>query len=45
METLKELEDQGFIRPSKSAYGVGVMFVAKKDGGWRLCIDYRALNK
>ena len=32
METLKELEDQGFIRPSKSAYGAGVMFVAKKDG-------------
>lgn len=44
MDTLRELEDQGFIRPSKTAYGALIMFVAKK-GGWRVCIDYHVLNK
>lgn len=45
MDTLRELEDQGFIRPSCSMYGAPMMFVTKKDGSFRLCIDYWALNK
>ncbi|MFH3616992.1 hypothetical protein WDA40_19685 [Acinetobacter pittii] len=45
MDMLLELEEQGFIRPSKSAYGAPVMFVTKKDGSFRLYVDYRALNK
>ncbi|MCW2743449.1 MAG: uncharacterized protein JWR45_3871 [Blastococcus sp.] len=42
---LAELTEQGFIRPSKSPYGAPVLFVKKKDGTMRMCIDYRALNK
>ena len=42
---LKELLDHGFIRPSKSPYGAPVLFVKKKDGSMRMCVDYRALNK
>jgi hypothetical protein len=42
---LKELLDLGLIRPSVSPWGVPVIFVRKKDGSWRLCIDYRQLNK
>jgi hypothetical protein len=42
---LKELTDHGFIQPSKSPYGAPVLFVKKKDGTMRMCIDYRALNK
>ncbi|GJR58735.1 putative reverse transcriptase domain-containing protein [Tanacetum coccineum] len=44
-EQLKELSDKGFIRPSSSPWGAPVLFVKKKDGSFRMCIDYRELNK
>ena len=44
-EQLKELLEQDFIRPSTSPWGAPVLFVKKKDGSLRLCIDYRQLNK
>ncbi|GJR45210.1 putative reverse transcriptase domain-containing protein [Tanacetum coccineum] len=44
-EQLQELQDKGFIRPSHSSWGVLVLFVKKKDGSFRMCIDYRELNK
>ena len=42
---LQELLEQGFIRPSISPWGAPVLFVRKKDGSLRLCIDYRMLNQ
>ncbi|GKB39512.1 putative reverse transcriptase domain-containing protein [Tanacetum coccineum] len=42
---LQELSDKGFIRPSSSPWGASVLFVKKKDGSFRMCIDYRELNK
>nr|GFB34457.1 hypothetical protein [Tanacetum cinerariifolium] len=44
-EQLKELSDKGFIRPSSSPWGAPFLFVKKKDGSFRMCIDYRELNK
>ncbi|GKE39855.1 putative reverse transcriptase domain-containing protein [Tanacetum coccineum] len=45
LEQLKELCDKGFIRPSSSPWGAPVLFVKKKDGSFRMCIDYQELNK
>ncbi|KAD5961707.1 hypothetical protein E3N88_13180 [Mikania micrantha] len=42
---LQELLDKGFIRPSFSPWGAPILFVKKKDGSFRMCIDYRELNK
>jgi hypothetical protein len=42
---LKELLDKQFIRPSSSSWGAPVIFVEKKDGTQRMCVDYRALNE
>ncbi|GJW03483.1 putative reverse transcriptase domain-containing protein [Tanacetum coccineum] len=42
---LQELLEKGFIRPSSSLWGALVLFVKKKDLSFRMCIDYRELNK
>ncbi|GKE15655.1 putative reverse transcriptase domain-containing protein [Tanacetum coccineum] len=44
-EQLKELSNKGFIRPSSSPWGAPVLFIKKKDGSFRMCIDYQELNK
>lgn len=41
----KDLLDKGFIQPSISPWGDPVLFVKKKDGSLRMCIDYRQLNE
>ena len=42
---LTELQEVGYIRPSLSPWGAPVLFVTKKDGSMRMCIDYRSLNE
>ena len=42
---MEEMVNKGFLRPSTSPWGASVLFVKKKDGSMRLCIDYRELNK
>ncbi|GJS94968.1 putative reverse transcriptase domain-containing protein [Tanacetum coccineum] len=44
-DQLKELSEKGFIRLSSSPWGALVFFVKKKDGSFRMCIDYCELNK
>jgi hypothetical protein len=36
---------QGIIQPSNSPYASHVILVKEKDGGWRMCVDYRYLNE
>jgi hypothetical protein len=42
---LQELLAKGYIKPNKSPYGASILFVHKKDGTLRMCVDYKALNK
>ncbi|GKC12691.1 putative reverse transcriptase domain-containing protein [Tanacetum coccineum] len=44
-EDLSELSDKGFIRPNSSPWGATVLFVKKKDGSFRMCLNYHELNK
>jgi hypothetical protein len=44
-EQLQELLDKGYIRPSASPWGAPVIFVPKKDGTQRMCVDHRSLNE
>lgn len=42
---IEEMQAKGFVRPSSSPWGAPVIFVAKKDGTQRMCVDYRSLNE
>jgi hypothetical protein len=42
---IEELLEKGFIRPSSSLWGASVLFVSKKDGLRRMCVDYKSLNE
>ena len=43
-EQIRDLLDRGYIKPSASPWGSPVLFMKKKDGTMRMCIDYRSLN-
>ena len=49
LEALRTFLDENlqtnFIRPSRSTHGAPILFIKKKDGSLRLCVDYRGLNK
>nr|GEY79055.1 putative reverse transcriptase domain-containing protein [Tanacetum cinerariifolium] len=45
LDQLKELSDKRFIRPSSLPWGTLILFIKKKDGSFRICIDYREQNK
>jgi hypothetical protein len=45
MTRLQDLLEKGFIRPRVSPWGAPVLFVKKKDGSMKMCIDYKELNK
>ena len=42
---IEEVLEKGYVRPSSSSWGAPVLFVKKKDGSMRMCINYHALNK
>ena len=44
-DQIQDLLDKGYIHPSTSPWGAPITFVPKKDGGTRMCVDYRALNE
>jgi hypothetical protein len=44
-EQLQELLDKGYIHPSASPWGAPIIFVPKKDGTQRICVDYNSLNE
>lgn len=44
-EMIKKLLDQWVIRPSNSSFAAPIVLVKKKDGGWRICVDYHSLNQ
>jgi hypothetical protein len=44
-EQLQELLDKGYIHPSASPWGAPIIFVSKKDGAQRMCVDYCSLNE
>jgi hypothetical protein len=44
-EQLREFQQKGYIRPSSSPWGAPILFVKKKDGSMRMCVDYRSLNE